>query len=104
MRLIPKSSPKAKAIAIFYTSTSGRNCVDKLVTYRVLFRKEPEGGYTATVPTLPGCISFGADLDEAKGMIREAIDLYIETLVAHEREVPTEEEKLEYNLQVEISA
>jgi len=29
----------------------------KLVNYRVLFREEPEGGYTVTVPSLPGCVT-----------------------------------------------
>lgn len=31
----------------------------KLVNYRLLLRKEPEGGYTVTVPVLPGCVTFG---------------------------------------------
>lgn len=53
------------------------------LSYRILLREEPEGGYTVTVPTLPGCITYGADLSEAIDMGREAIELYIESLVAH---------------------
>jgi len=52
-------------------------------TYRVLFREEPEGGFTATVPTLPGCITYGQDIEEVKVNVREAIELYIESLKAH---------------------
>ena len=37
----------------------------KILSYRILLRKEPEGGYTVTVPTLPGCITFGSDIPEA---------------------------------------
>ena len=66
-------------------------------TYRVLLRREPESGYTAIVPSLPGCITYGKTLDEAKANVREAIELYIESLEAHGEEVPTEE-VLEYNL------
>ena len=37
-----------------------------------------EGGYTAVVPSLPGCISEGDSREEAMKNIREAIDLYLE--------------------------
>lgn len=63
----------------------------KTLLYRVLLRPEPEGGYTVTVPSLPGCITYGADVDEAVAMAREAIELYVESLVANGEEVPTEE-------------
>jgi predicted RNase H-like HicB family nuclease len=68
------------------------------VTYRVLFRKEPEGGFTAIVPSLPGCVSFGKTLEEAKAMVREAIELYLESLKAHGEAVPTEDDVFEYTL------
>lgn len=58
------------------------------LTYRVLLNREPEGGYTATVPTLPGCITYGETVDEAISMVREAIVLYVESLVAHNEQVP----------------
>ncbi|MEW5828445.1 MAG: type II toxin-antitoxin system HicB family antitoxin [Chloroflexota bacterium] len=58
------------------------------VSYRVFFRKEDEGGYTATVPTLPGCVSFGETLEEAMEMVKEAIELYLESLKAHGEAVP----------------
>ena len=67
-------------------------------TYRVLLRREPESGYTAIVPSLPGCITYGKTFDEAKVNVREAIELYIESLEAHGEEIPTEEDILEYNL------
>ena len=57
------------------------------ITYRVLFREEEEGGYTAIVPSLPGCISYGETLEKAILMVKEAIDLYIESLKAHNEEI-----------------
>jgi len=53
------------------------------LSYRILLRQEPEGGYTVLVPLLPGCITFGEDITEAIAMAREAIELYIESLIAH---------------------
>lgn len=37
-----------------------------------------EGGYTASIPSLPGCISEGETIDEALANIREAFELYVE--------------------------
>ena len=61
----------------------------KTLLYRVILRPEPEGGYTALVPSLPGCITYGEDVEDAISMAREAIELYVESLVAHGEEVPT---------------
>ncbi len=41
------------------------------------FTKEPEGGYTVTVPSLPGCISYGKSFEEAIGMIEDSIKGYV---------------------------
>ena len=46
------------------------------------------GGFTVTVPSLPGCISEGDTEAEALANIRDAIDLYIEDLIADGEEVP----------------
>ena len=45
---------------------------------RVILEPSDEGGYTVTVPSLPGCISEGDSVDDALVNIREAIDLYLE--------------------------
>ena len=76
----------------------------KLLSYRVLLRKEPEGGYTVVVPSLPGCVTYGDTIEEAIEMAKEAIELYIESLKKHGEEIPTEEATLEYTLTVETHA
>jgi antitoxin HicB len=68
------------------------------LTYRVLLTREPEGGYTVNVPALPGCITYGETVDEAISMAREAIELYVDSLVANNEPVPDESNTLEYSL------
>ena len=46
------------------------------------------GGFTVTVPSLPGCISEGDTEEEALANIKEAIDLFIEDMIADGEEVP----------------
>ncbi|MCD6494396.1 MAG: type II toxin-antitoxin system HicB family antitoxin [Archaeoglobaceae archaeon] len=70
----------------------------------MLLRKEPEGGYTVIVPSLPGCITYGETIEEAIEMAKEAIELYIESLREHGEEIPTEEGTLEYTLTIETHA
>ena len=57
----------------------------QILNYRVIFRKEPEGGYTVNVPSLPGCITFGDTIEEAIEMAKEAILLYIDSLTPSTR-------------------
>jgi len=76
----------------------------KILNYRILLRKEPEGGYTVIVPSLPGCVTFGSTIEEAIVMAREAIELYLESLRAHGEEIPTEEDTFEYTLTVQSYA
>jgi len=47
---------------------------------QVVLEKSDEGGFTATVPSLPGCISEGNTAEEALRNIREAVELYLEPL------------------------
>ena len=45
---------------------------------KVVLEPSDEGGFTATIPALPGCISEGNTKEEALANIREAIELYLE--------------------------
>jgi len=47
---------------------------------KVILEPSDEGGFTAIVPALPGCISEGDTREEALGNIREAIQLYLEEI------------------------
>lgn len=69
-----------------------------LLSYKILFRKDYEGGYVVTVPVLPGCITYGNDIDHAMAMAKEAIELYIEELKSRNEEIPDDSHTLEYSL------
>jgi len=45
---------------------------------KIVLGPSEEGGYTAIVSSLPGCISEGDTKEEALKNIREAIELYLE--------------------------
>jgi predicted RNase H-like HicB family nuclease len=56
----------------------------------VLYETAPEGGFVAFVPALPGCHSQGDDLEEAARNILQAIEVYLESLIAHGEPIPPE--------------
>jgi antitoxin HicB len=57
-------------------------------------QSEPEGGYTITVPSLPGCISYGATFEEAIEMIKDAMSGWLEVAREEGIPVPAQFEKL----------
>ena len=59
--------------------------------YTVILDREPDGGFHASCPALPGCHSQGDTLDEVMGNIREAIEVYLESLTAHGEPLPRED-------------
>lgn len=61
--------------------------------YTIILHPDPEqGGYTVTVPNLPGCVTEGDTLEQAIAMAKDAIHLYIESLVADGEPIPEERE------------
>ncbi|MBU1102163.1 type II toxin-antitoxin system HicB family antitoxin [Patescibacteria group bacterium] len=62
------------------------------IQFNVIFRPEPEGGFTVIVPALPGCISYGRNLKEARKMATDAIRGYIASLKKHKEPIPSDEE------------
>ena len=51
-----------------------------MTKYAVVIHEEPEGGYWAEVPALPGCYSQGETVDELMSNIREAIEGVLEVM------------------------
>jgi antitoxin HicB len=52
----------------------------KIYSYTVLFEPAEEGGYIVTCPALPGLVTEGDTLKQARAMARDAIELYLESL------------------------
>ena len=59
---------------------------------KVILEPQPEGGYVAYVPALPGCFSQGETKEEALKNIMEAIELYLEAV--EERELRKAQKEL----------
>jgi len=72
-----------------------------MYTYKIHLHKEEEGGFTVIVPALPGCITYGENVDEAINMAKEAIALYIEELEDRGEAIPDDSNTLEYSIEVE---
>ena len=56
--------------------------------FNIMLRPEPEGGYTALVPALPGRVTYGRTPSEARKMANDANTGYIESLKKHGELVP----------------
>ncbi len=59
--------------------------------FQVILEPSDEGGYTAYVPALPGCISEGDSREEAMVNIKEAIELFLEPVEDDGRFTPDSE-------------
>lgn len=66
--------------------------------FRIILIPETKGGFTVTVPSLPGCITQGEIIVEAKKMAFEAILIYLEDLIASGEEIPNDMNSLELSL------
>mgnify|MGYP001559707980 CR=1 FL=1 len=59
----------------------------KSYTYRVII--EPDGKtFHGHVPALPGCHTWGKDMDETREHLRDAIDVYLKSLVEDKEPIP----------------
>jgi predicted RNase H-like HicB family nuclease len=61
--------------------------------YTIVLHPEPEeGGYSVTVPALPGCYAQGESVEEAIALAKEAIKVHIHGLIEDGQPIPKEEE------------
>ena len=77
--------------------------ISEKLQLNVIFRSEPEGGFTVLVPALPGCITYGKDLMEAQQMAQEAITLYLEDMIAEGEELPQNTQTYLSSIEVQVS-
>jgi predicted RNase H-like HicB family nuclease len=72
--------------------------MSKTKLFRVILKKEPGGTYTATIPSLPGCTTWGNTIEHAIEMTGEAAKGYLEVLREEGENIPDDNETLEYSL------
>lgn len=71
-----------------HSKTKRNKKIESVYTYTAVFEPAREGGYTVTVPDLPGCITEGDTLDEARERVHEAIRGYLEVLQKRSKPLP----------------
>jgi antitoxin HicB len=76
---------------------NGKNRVHEYTAY---FEANEHGGYTVTVPSLPGLVTEGRDLEHARSMAKDAIQCYIEGLKKAKEPVPIERETAQVKISV----
>ena len=74
----------------------------KILEYNVIFTAESEGGYSAFVPDLPGCVSQGKTFEESKKNIKEAIELYLEEVTDDLYRVTPDEARRQFMAPIEV--
>ena len=57
-------------------------------TYTFVFNSEPEGGYSVTCPALPGLVTYGETMEEARTMARDAMEGLIQIMLEQGERVP----------------
>lgn len=72
----------------------------KLYTYTVQIVPAEEGGFVVSCPALPGCVTQGETIEEAREMAKEAILGYLEALQKDGRPIPEEVEPLQEKVTV----
>ncbi len=75
----------------------------KNIHYNIILKPEPEGGFTVIVPSLPGCVTCGKNLKEAKEMATDAIEGYLESLKKHKEFIPSDESDFIANIEIKKS-
>ena len=74
----------------------------KVYQYTAVFEKNEKRGYTVTVPSLPGLVTEGNDLEQARSMAEDAIRCYVGGLKENREEVPEEGEVGSFRLHVKV--
>jgi antitoxin HicB len=67
-------------------------------TFRVLLTPEEDGGYSVSIPSLPGCYTQGDSIEDALRMAKEAISLYVEGLETDGEPLPDDSKILEFSV------
>ena len=73
----------------------------KILHYNLIFKPEIEGGFTVIVPSLPGCVTYGKNLEEAKEMARDAIEGYLYSLKKHKEIIPSDADNFVATIDIE---
>ena len=77
-----------------------KNGKNRVHQYTAFFEANEHGGYTVTVPSLPGLVTEGKNLEHARSMAKDAIQCYIEGLKKAKEPIPVERETAQLKISV----
>ncbi len=80
-----------------------KRSVPRHFSYSVFYEQDPKGGFVAFVPSLPGCHTQGETFEETERNVKEAIALYLESLLAHGEPLPLEGPSFQGRVTVPVS-
>ena len=66
----------------------------KTYVFKVSLQKEEDGRWSALIPILPGCSSWGYSREEALANIKDAAEIYIEDMIDAGEALPVPSDKL----------
>lgn len=70
----------------------------------ILTPDDEDGGYVAECPAIPGCISEGSTVEESLANIKGAIEGCLESMAAHQQELPEEQPVIVATVDVDVPA
>jgi antitoxin HicB len=71
----------------------GKKVIEKVLRYNAVFEPCEEGGFSVTVPNLPGLITEGDTYEEALENVRDAVKGYLQVLDQAGEEIPDTDDK-----------
>ncbi len=77
-----------------------KNDKKRVHQYTAFFEANEHGGYTVTVPSLPGLVTEGRDLEHARSMAKDAIQCYIDGLKKAKEPIPVERQTAQLKISV----
>ena len=73
-------------------------------TFTMLFEPAEEGGFVVTCPALPGLVTEGDTMEEARSMAEDALRLYLETLIEDGMPIPSDKIPIAQPIETAVSA
>jgi antitoxin HicB len=77
-----------------------QNGKKQILEYTVFFESNEHGGYTVTVPALPGLVTEGKDLEHARTMAKDAVGCYVEGLKKVKEPIPLNRESAQFKISI----
>jgi predicted RNase H-like HicB family nuclease len=73
-------------------------------TFTMIFEPAEEGGYVVTCPALPGLVTEGDTMEEARRMAEDALRLYLESLIEDGAPIPSDKTPITEPVEIALAS